>query len=118
MKLGYLPEPHTDFIFAVIAEELGLIGVVIILLLFMILVFKSLHYAYKSTDQFYGLLCIGVGIYISVQVFLNLGGISGLIPLTGIPLPFLSQGGSSFISISIAVGLLSVAAKRINKNQS
>lgn len=116
MKLGYLPEPHTDFIFAVIAEELGLIGVMLILLLFMIIVFKALHYAYKSSDQFYSLLCIGIAIYISVQVFLNLGGISGLIPLTGIPLPFLSQGGSSFISISIAVGLLTVASKHIKKD--
>lgn len=115
MKLGYLPEPHTDFIFAVIAEELGLIGVIIILLLFMVIVFKAIYYSGKTSQRFYSLLCIGIAIYISVQVFLNLGGISGLIPLTGIPLPFLSQGGSSFLSISIAIGLLVIAAKQIKK---
>lgn len=115
MKLGYLPEPHTDFIFAVIAEELGLIGVIIILLLFMVIVCKAIYYSGKTSQRFYSMLCIGIAIYISVQVFLNLGGISGLIPLTGIPLPFLSQGGSSFLSISIAVGLLVIAAKQIKK---
>lgn len=115
MKLGYLPEPHTDFIFAVIAEELGLIGVIIILLLFMVIVCKAIYYSRKASEKFYSLLCIGIAIYISVQVFLNLGGISGLIPLTGIPLPFLSQGGSSFLSVSCAVGLLTIAAKQIKK---
>lgn len=115
MKLGYLPEPHTDFIFAVIAEELGLIGVIVILLLFIVIVGKAIYYSFKASQRFYSLLCIGIAIYISVQVFLNLGGISGLIPLTGIPLPFLSQGGSSFLSISIAVGLLVLAAKEIKR---
>src|SRR5690625_2431324 len=62
MKLGYLPEPHTDFIFAIIAEELGLVGVIIILLLFMIIVYKALHYSYKSSERFYSLLCIGIAI--------------------------------------------------------
>lgn len=115
MKLGYLPEPHTDFIFAVIAEELGLIGVIVILLLFIVIVGKAIYYSFKASQRFYSLLCIGIAIYISVQLFLNLGGISGLIPLTGIPLPFLSQGGSSFLSISIAVGLLVLAAKEIKR---
>lgn len=115
MKLGYLPEPHTDFIFAVIAEELGLIGVIVILLLFIVIVGKAIYYSCKASERFYSLLCIGIAIYISIQVFLNLGGISGLIPLTGIPLPFLSQGGSSFLSISIAVGLLVLAAKEIKR---
>lgn len=117
MKLGYLPEPHTDFIFAVIAEELGLIGVIMILFLFMIIVFKAFYYAYQSSDQFYSLLCVGIAIYIGVQLFLNLGGISGLIPLTGIPLPLLSQGGSSFLSISIAIGLLMIAAKHVKRER-
>lgn len=115
MKLGYLPEPHTDFIFAVIAEELGLIGVLFILLLFVILIFKALHYASISSDKFYSLVCVGVAMYISMQVFVNIGGMSNLIPLTGIPLPLLSYGGSAFLSISIAVGLLSIAAKHVKK---
>lgn len=115
MKLGYLPEPHTDFIFAVIAEELGLIGVLFILALYIILVFKALHYASISSDKFYSLVCIGIAMYISIQVFVNIGGISKLIPLTGVPLPLLSQGGSAFLSISIAVGLLSIAAKHVKE---
>lgn len=115
MKLGYLPEPHTDFIFAVIAEELGLIGVLFILALYIIMVFKALHYASISSDKFYSLVCIGIAMYISIQVFVNIGGISKLIPLTGVPLPLLSQGGSAFLSISIAVGLLSIAAKHVKE---
>ena len=117
MKLGYLPEPHTDFIFAVIAEELGLIGVVFILCLYLIIVIKALRYAAVSQDMFYRLICIGVAIYISFQLFINLGGISKLIPLTGVPLPLLSYGGSSFLSISIAVGLLIIAAKHVKKSK-
>lgn len=117
MKLGYLPEPHTDFIFAVIAEELGLIGVIVILILYMVLIFKALYYAGISTDKFYSLIAAGVAIYLSIQVFVNLGGISKLIPLTGVPLPLLSYGGSSFLSISIAIGLLIIAAKHVKRNR-
>ncbi|MFA7744717.1 FtsW/RodA/SpoVE family cell cycle protein [Salinicoccus roseus] len=117
MKLGYLPEPHTDFIFAVVAEELGLIGVIFILCLYLIIVIKALRYAAVSQDMFYRLICIGVAIYISFQLFINLGGISKLIPLTGVPLPLLSYGGSSFLSISIAIGLLIIAAKHVKKSK-
>jgi len=117
MKLGYLPEPHTDFIFAVIAEELGLIGVIVILVLYMIIVIKALRYAAISKDKFYSLVCMGVAIYITFQLFVNLGGISKLIPLTGVPLPLLSYGGSSFLSISIAIGLLVISAKHVKKEK-
>lgn len=117
MKLGYLPEPHTDFIFAIIAEELGLIGVIFILCLYLIIVLKALRYAAISKDMFYRLVCIGVAIYVSFQLFINLGGISKLIPLTGVPLPLLSYGGSSFLSISIAIGLLIIAAKHVKQSK-
>ncbi len=117
MKLGYLPEPHTDFIFAVIAEELGLIGVVAILILYLVIVIKALRYAAISKDKFYSLICMGVAIYITFQLFVNLGGISKLIPLTGVPLPLLSYGGSSFLSISIAIGLLIISAKHVKKEK-
>ncbi|GAA3717719.1 FtsW/RodA/SpoVE family cell cycle protein [Salinicoccus jeotgali] len=117
MKLGYLPEPHTDFIFAVVAEELGLIGVIFILLLYLVLVLKALWYAAVSEDMFYRLICVGVAIYITFQLFVNLGGISKLIPLTGVPLPLLSYGGSSFLSISIAIGLLIISAKHVKKQK-
>lgn len=117
MKLGYLPEPHTDFIFAVLAEELGLIGVFFIIILFMVLIFKALKYAAVSTNKFYSLICVGVALYITLQLFVNIGGISKIIPLTGVPLPLLSYGGSSFLSVSIAIGLLIIAAKHVKKEK-
>ncbi|WP_313018498.1 FtsW/RodA/SpoVE family cell cycle protein [Macrococcoides bohemicum] len=115
MKLGYLPEPHTDFIFAVISEELGLVGVIIIISLLFFIVYKGFMYAALADTVFYKLICVGVASYIGIQAFINLGGISGLIPLTGVPLPFLSYGGSSLLSLSIAVGLLLMAAKDVKK---
>lgn len=115
MKLGYLPEPHTDFIFAVISEELGLVGVIVIITLMFFIVYKGFMYAALANTVFYKLICVGVASYIGIQAFINLGGISGLIPLTGVPLPFLSYGGSSLLSLSIAVGLLLMAAKDVKK---
>lgn len=117
IKLGYLPEPHTDFIMAVIAEELGLIGVLLIVVLYLIIIVKALTYAHRSTDTFYRIVCIGVAMYITVQVFINVGGISKIIPLTGVPLPLLSYGGSSFLSVSIAIGLLIIAAKHVKQEE-
>ncbi|CDZ99363.1 Lipid II flippase FtsW [Jeotgalicoccus saudimassiliensis] len=117
IKLGYLPEPHTDFIMAVIAEELGLIGVLFIVLLYLVIILKALSYAHRSTDTFYRIICIGVAMYITMQVFINVGGISKIIPLTGVPLPLLSYGGSSFLSVSIAIGLLIIAAKHVKQKE-
>lgn len=92
-KLGYLPEPHTDFIFTVISEELGLIGVLIIFMIYGFILIKGLIYANKTGNHFYKLICIGVVSYLFIQVFVNLAGVSGLIPLTGVTLPLLSYGG-------------------------
>lgn len=117
MKLGYLPEPHTDFIFAVIAEELGLIGVLIIIFMYTFLTFKAIIYANKTNNNFYKMICIGISSYIILQVFINLAGISGLIPLTGVTLPLLSYGGSSFLSISFAIGILLACSKNINNER-
>lgn len=117
MKLGYIPEPHTDFIFAVIAEELGLIGVLGIMILFILLVFKILYYAVKTDVMFYKIVCVGVALYISIQMFLNIGGISKVIPLTGVPLPFISAGGSSYLSLSMAIGIVLLIARNIRKNE-
>lgn len=117
IKLGYLPEPHTDFIMAVIAEELGLVGVLVVIVLYLIIIMKALTYAFRSTDTFYRIICIGVAMYITVQVFINIGGISKIIPLTGVPLPLLSYGGSSFLSVSVAIGLLIIAAKHVKQKE-
>lgn len=118
MKLGYIPEPQTDFIFAVFAEEFGLVGVIIVLLLYAFLVYKCFYYSTVSKDLFLKLITFGIGIYITVQCFLNIGGMSRALPLTGVPLPLMSFGGSSFLSISIALALLSIAAKEIRYRRS
>lgn len=115
LKLGYLPEPHTDFIFTVIAEELGLVGIILVLLLYAIIIYKGFYYANKTTNHFYKLICIGVMSYLFMQIFINTGGVSGLIPLTGITLPLLSYGGSSMLSVSIALGSMLAVIREIKK---
>lgn len=117
MKLGYLPEPHTDFIFAIIAEELGLVGVLIVLGLLFFIVYRAFELASRTSSYFYKLVCVGIASYIGFQTFVNLGGISGLIPLTGVPLPFISFGGSSMLSLSVAMGLLLIVSKQIRYEQ-
>lgn len=117
MKLGYLPEPHTDFIFAIIAEELGLLGVLIVLGLLFFIVYRAFELASRTSSYFYKLVCVGIASYIGFQTFVNLGGISGLIPLTGVPLPFISFGGSSMLSLSVAMGLLLIISKQIRYEQ-
>ncbi|KKI64471.1 cell division peptidoglycan polymerase FtsW [Staphylococcus cohnii] len=118
MKLGYLPEPHTDFIFSIICEELGLVGGLVVMCLLFFIVYRAFELASKTTSYFYKLVCVGVASYIGSQTFVNLGGISGTIPLTGVPLPFISFGGSSMISLSIAMGLLLITAKQIKVDES
>lgn len=117
MKLGYLPEPHTDFIFAIIAEELGLLGVLIVLGLLFFIVYRAFELASRTSSYFYKLVCVGIASYIGFQTFVNLGGISGLIPLTGVPLPFISFGGSSMLSLSVTMGLLLIVSKQIRYEQ-
>lgn len=105
-KLGYLPEAHTDFIIAVIAEELGVFGVGFVLLSLAFIVLKGIHISLKCKDPFGSLLAIGISSMIGIQSFVNLGGASGVIPLTGVPLPFVSYGGSSLLQLAIATGIL------------
>lgn len=105
-KLGYLPEPHTDFIMAIIAEELGIFGVLFVLILLSYIVFRGLYIGMHYKDPFGSLLAIGIGSMIGIQTFINLAGISGIFPLMGIPLPFVSYGGSSLLQLSISMGIL------------
>lgn len=113
-KLGYLPEPHTDFIMAIIAEELGIFGVSFVLLCLGYIVIKGLIISIRCKDAFGSLLAIGISSMIGIQTFINLGGITGLIPLTGVPLPFISYGGSSFLQLSIAIGILLNVSMHVN----
>lgn len=105
-KLGYLPEAHTDFIIAVISEELGVFGVGFVLLSLAFIVLKGLYIGARCKDPFGSLLAIGIASMIGIQSFVNLGGASGVIPLTGVTLPFVSYGGSSLLQMAIAAGIL------------
>ncbi|MEI2458123.1 FtsW/RodA/SpoVE family cell cycle protein [Bacillus subtilis] len=105
-KYGYLPESHTDFIMAVIAEELGIFGVLFVIFLLGFVVIKGFYIARKCEDPFGSLLAIGISSMIAVQSFINLGGVSGLIPITGVTLPFISYGGSSLVLLLASMGIL------------
>ncbi|WP_347860691.1 FtsW/RodA/SpoVE family cell cycle protein [Salimicrobium sp. PL1-032A] len=116
-KLGYLPEPHTDFIMAVIAEELGFIGVAITLGLLALIVLRGLYIAKKCVDPFGSLLAIGVSSMIAIQAIINLGAMSGLLPITGVPLPFVSYGGSALLIFMLAVGMLNSVARGVHHRE-
>jgi cell division protein FtsW len=105
-KLFYLPEPHTDFILAVIAEESGFIGVGLILLLYIVLIVRGFWISLKAPDLFGHLLAAGLTMMIALEAFINIAGVMGLIPLKGLALPFLSYGGTSLLMSLIAIGML------------
>ncbi|MGF2615507.1 FtsW/RodA/SpoVE family cell cycle protein [Rossellomorea vietnamensis] len=105
-KLGYLPESHTDFIMAIIVEELGLLGVAFVILGLSYIVLRGIYTGVKSRDPFGTMLAVGISSMIGLQAFINLGGVSGVIPITGVPLPFVSYGGSSLLVLSLSMGVL------------
>ncbi len=102
----YLPEPQTDFIFAILAEELGFLGATATLILFAILIYRGLRASWQAPDRFGNYLAAGLTSIIAVQVVINVGVVTGLLPVTGITLPFLSYGGSSLTLMLTAVGIL------------
>jgi cell division protein FtsW len=105
-KLFYLPEPHTDFIFSIVGEELGFVGVLIIAVLFMVLIIKCLKLALRVKDLFGLYLVVGITVMIGFQAFINMLVVMGLLPTKGLTLPFLSYGGSSLLLNMICVGIL------------
>lgn len=105
-KLGYVPEPQTDFIMAIIAEELGVVGVSIVIFGLGFIVMRGFYVAMKTKDPLARMLAAGISTWIGIQTFINLGGLSGIIPLTGVTLPFISYGGTSILLLSIAMGIL------------
>ena len=108
-KLEYLPEAHTDFVFAVLAEELGFVGVTLVLILIFSLVFKAIligKKAFESDQLFNGYLAFGIGIWFAFQTLVNVGAASGIVPTKGLTLPLISYGGSSLIVMSVAVSML------------
>lgn len=102
----YLPEAHTDFIFAVISEQFGFIGGSIVLSLFFLLIYRMIHISLESNDPFGSYLCTGIVGMITFQVFQNVGMTIGLLPITGLPLPFVSYGGSSLATYMVAIGII------------
>jgi len=115
--LQFLPERHTDFIFASLAEELGFIGSLILILLFFFLLLKILLLAINNQDRFASLVCVGVFSLLFIQVFVNISMNLGLLPITGITLPLISYGGSSLLSTMIALGIISNLAKGKNNEK-
>jgi cell division protein FtsW len=105
-KMLFLPEPHTDFIYAVIGEDLGLIGTTVTLLCFCVIAWRGMQIAAKAEDRFGSLMAIGITTMIVVQAFVNMSVVLGLLPTKGIPLPLLSSGGSSLLVSLLGVGVL------------
>ena len=105
-KALYMPEPHNDFIFAIIAEELGLVGCIIIMAIFAVLIIAGIDVAMKAKDKYGKLLAAGIISVIAVQVIINIAVVTGSMPVTGVPLPFISYGGTSLVFNLAAVGVL------------
>lgn len=116
-KLGYLWGAHTDFIMSIIAEELGVGGVIIVIGLILLITLRGLYFAKKCNDSFGTLLAVGISTMIGFQAIVNLGAISGVLPITGVTLPFISYGGSSLLVLMASMGILNNIAKHVKMEQ-
>lgn len=105
-RLNFLPEHSTDFIFAVCAEELGFIGCLLVIILFLFILFRCLHIVRHAQDDFSRLLAAGLSLSFFLSAFVNIGMVTGILPVVGIPLPLISFGGTSLVSLSIGFGIL------------
>jgi cell division protein FtsW len=110
-KFGYLPTPHTDSVMAVLGDEMGLLGLVMTLALFLVFAWRGLHIAHTADTAFGSFIAIGVVIWVIGQMLLNVMAIMAMIPFTGVPVPFLSVGGSSLVSLLIACGVVISVAR-------
>jgi rod shape determining protein RodA len=105
-NLDFVPEQHTDFIFTVVGEEFGFVGAMVLLGLFGVLLWRAFRIALLSKDPFGTYLAAGIASMFAIQIFVNVGMTVGIMPITGIPLPFVSYGGSSLLTNAVATGLL------------
>ncbi|WP_459481857.1 stage V sporulation protein E [Clostridium saccharoperbutylacetonicum] len=112
-KTLYMPEPHNDFIFSIIGEELGLIGCICIITLFVIFIWRGINVAMKARDTYGTLLAVGITSVIAVQSLINIAVVTGSMPVTGVPLPFISYGGSALVINMAAVGVLLNISRQI-----
>ena len=116
-KYFYISEPHNDFIFSVLAEELGFFGCALVMLLFVIFVWRGIVISIKAQDNFGTLIGIGLTVMIGLQALVNVAVVTNTIPVTGMPLPFFSYGGSAMLANLIAVGIL-LSVSRNSKQKS
>ena len=107
-QLKFLPERHTDFIISLIGEELGFIGVSVVLVLFMLLLFRMINIASNTKNLFESLILLGGAAMLVFQVFINIGMTTGIVPVTGLPLPFIGYGGSSLIALMLLMGIVQI----------
>ena len=105
-KYLYIPEPHTDFIFSILGEELGFIGCAIVLILFAIFIWRGVLIAMKAPDMFGSLLAIGITALVGIQVIINVAVVTSSMPATGMPLPFFSYGGTALFILLCEMGIL------------
>lgn len=111
-KMGYLPEPNTDFIMAVISEELGVISVVVILALLTVIIARTIWLGVRANDAYSALICYGVATFFTIETLFNVGGVTGILPITGVTFPFISYGGSSMLVLCACLGLVLNVSKR------
>jgi cell division protein FtsW len=116
-KLGYLSDVHTDFALAGVAEEFGFIGLVFVLMLILIIIFRIFKIASKLKNSVYSLFCIGVALLIGFAFIINSFGIAGITPVKGIAVPFLSYGGSQILSLSLAIGMVLMVSKKMQTKE-
>jgi Bacterial cell division membrane protein len=116
-KFGYIPESHNDFIMAIIYEELGIIGLALIMIPYCIIIFKMFNYAIKINDTKSKLILYGIGTYFFAHLLINIGGVSGFIPMTGVPLLLVSSGGSSTLAAMIGIGIAQSIIAKYNRDQ-
>ena len=114
-KYLYLPFPHNDFIFSVLAEELGFVGCLVVILLFAIFIWRGVLIAMRAPDMFGSLLATGITAMIAIQVIINIAVVTNSMPVTGMPLPFFSYGGTALIILLCTVGLLLNISRQGNK---
>ncbi|MFC6206147.1 FtsW/RodA/SpoVE family cell cycle protein [Levilactobacillus tongjiangensis] len=112
-KTGYLPEPNTDFIMAILTEELGLITALAVVTLLFILILRTLLVGIRSNSTYQSLICYGVATYLTIQSIFNLGGVLGMLPITGVTFPFISYGGSSTWTLALVMGtVMNISARQ------
>jgi cell division protein FtsW len=111
-KMFYLPQAHTDFVFAVVGEEFGLLGAIIVLVLFGTMLMRGMRVAHEEPDPFASLLAVGLTALLTLQALVNMAVVIGLVPTKGLPLPFLSYGGTAMVIAMAALGTLLALSRR------